>query len=188
MLLKDTRYRFALINFFPFVVLYNFAHILKKHPMKIEVGQSAPAFNLYDSDKNQVSLNDYKGKNVLLLFFPQAFTGVCTKELCGVRDDIARYSNANAQVLGISVDSIFTLAKFKEEQGYNFPLLSDFNKATSEAYGALYDTFVFDMKGVSKRAAFIIDKEGVVRYAEVLESAGDLPNFDAINEKLAELA
>ncbi|MFZ9718535.1 MAG: redoxin domain-containing protein, partial [Chitinophagaceae bacterium] len=94
----------------------------------------------------------------------------------------------SAQVLGISVDSIFTLAKFKEEQGYNFPLLSDFNKETSAAYGSLYESFVFDMKGVSKRAAFIVDKEGVVRYAEVLESAGDLPNFTAIQEKLTELA
>ena len=122
--------------------------------MKIEAGQAAPDFKLYDSEKNQVALSDLKGKNVLLLFFPQAFTGVCTKELCGVRDDIARYSNANAQVLGISVDSIFTLAKFKEEQGYNFPLLSDFNKEVSEAYGCLYETFVFDMKGVSRRSAF----------------------------------
>lgn len=156
--------------------------------MKIEVGQQAPDFTLYDSDKNEVSLSNFRGKNVLLLFFPQAFTGVCTKELCGVRDDIARYNSVNAQVLGISVDSIFTLAKFKEEQGYNFPLLSDFNKQVSAAYGCLYDTFVFNMQGVSKRSAFIVDKDGIIRYAEVLENAGELPNFEAINAKLAELA
>jgi peroxiredoxin len=153
----------------------------------IQIGQQAPDFTLYDSDKQKVSLSDYKGKNVLLLFYPQAFTGTCTKELCNTRDNIAIYNEANSQVFGISVDSIFTLAKFKEEQHLNFPLLSDFNKTTSAAYGSLYDNFVFDMKGVSKRSAFILDKQGVVRYAEVLESAGDLPDFAAIQKTLSEL-
>jgi len=153
--------------------------------MKIEAGQKAPDFSLYDSEKNKVNLSDYKGKNVLLLFFPQAFTSVCTKELCSIRDNIAQYNNVNAQVFGISVDSIFTLAKFKEEQKLNFPLLSDFNKEASQAYGTLYDTFVFDMKGVSKRSAFVIDEEGIVQYAEVLENAGDLPDFEAIEAALA---
>lgn len=155
--------------------------------MTIEIGKNAPEFTLHDSDKNKVSLSDFKGKNVLLLFFPQAFTGVCTKELCSIRDGIAIYNNANAQVLGISVDSVFTLAKFKEEQQYNFPLLSDFNKEVSTAYGSIYTDWILDMKGVSKRSAFIIDKEGIIRYAEVLESAGDIPNFDAIQQTLAEL-
>lgn len=158
---------------------------VKINDMKIEAGQKAPDFSLYDSDKNKVTLSDYKGKNVLLLFFPQAFTGVCTKELCSIRDNIALYNNVNAQVLGISVDSVFTLAKYKEEQKLNFPLLSDFNKEVSKAYGALYDTFVFDMKGVSKRSAFVIDEAGIVQYAEVLENAGDLPNFEAIEAALA---
>jgi peroxiredoxin len=116
-----------------------------------------------------------------------AFTGVCTKELCSIRDNIASYNNVNAQVLGVSVDSPFTLAKFKEEQHLNFPLLSDFNKEASTAYGTIYDAFIGWMKGVSKRSAFVIDKEGVVQYAEVLESAGDLPNFEAINNTLASL-
>lgn len=154
--------------------------------MKIEIGQKAPAFVLSDSAKNAVKLEDYKGKNVLLLFFPLAFTGVCTAELCSLRDDIASYNNANAQVFGISVDSLFTLAKFKEEQKLNFPLLSDFNKEVSAAYGAIYEDFL-GMKGVSKRSAFVIDKDGVVRYAEVLEKASDLPNFVAIKEALAKL-
>jgi len=118
-----------------------------------------------------------------------AFTGVCTKELCSVRDDISKYSNANAQVLAISVDSIFTLAKFKEEQGLNFPLISDFNKEVSSAYGSIYESFTdMDMRGVSKRSAFVVDKEGNIQYAEVLESAGDVPNFDAINEVLSRLS
>jgi peroxiredoxin len=125
--------------------------------MNIEIGSKAPDFTLFDSDKNKVSLSDFTGQNVLLLFFPAAFTGVCTTELCSVRDNMAQYASLHAKVLGISVDSIFTLAKFKEEQGYNFPLLSDFNKEVSTAYGSIYETFVFDMKGVSRRSAFVID-------------------------------
>jgi glutaredoxin-dependent peroxiredoxin len=154
---------------------------------QIQPGQPAPDFSLYDSDKQKITLSDYKGKNVLLLFFPQAFTGTCTKELCTTRDNIALYNQANAQVFAISVDSVFTLAKYKEDQHLNFPLLSDFNKTTSAHYGSLYDDFVFDMHGVSKRSAFIIDKLGIVRYAEVLEKASDLPDFTAIQKTLAEL-
>lgn len=155
--------------------------------MAIEIGQKAPEFTLYDSDKNKVSLADYKGKNVVLLFFPQSFTGVCTAELCTVRDNIALYNNSNAQVVGISVDSVFTLEKFKEEQKLNFPLLSDFNKEVSTAYDAIYIDWILDMKGVSKRSAFVLDKNGIVKYAEVLESAGDLPNFEAVQQTLAAL-
>lgn len=156
--------------------------------MTLQPGQAAPDFSLYDSDKNKVSLSSLKGQNVLLLFFPQAFTGVCTAELCGVRDNIGLYQHANATVLGISVDSIFTLGKFKADQQYNFPLLSDFNKEVSRAYGSIYEDWILDMKGVSKRSAFVIDKEGIIRYAEVLESAGDVPNFEAIHACLATLA
>jgi glutaredoxin-dependent peroxiredoxin len=156
--------------------------------MSIVVGQQAPEIALFNTEKNKVTLSEQKGKNVLILFFPQAFTGVCTAELCSVRDDIAKYNNANATVLGISVDSVFTLGKFKEEQSYNFDLLSDFNKETATTYGTIYDSWILDMKGVAKRSAFIVDKAGVVQYAEVLESPADLPNFEAINAKLAELA
>lgn len=155
--------------------------------MKIEIGQQAPEFSLFNSEKNKISLSDFKGKNVLLLFFPQAFTGVCTKELCSVRDQIALYNNADAQVLGISVDSLFTLSRFKAEQELNFPLLSDFNKEVSRDYDTLYDNWIFDMKGVSKRSAFVIDKLGVIRYFEVLENAGDMPNFEAIKASIATL-
>lgn len=155
--------------------------------MKIEIGQQAPDFTLYDTTKTKVSLSDLKGNNVLLLFFPQAFSRVCTKELCSVRDNISLYNNANATVLGISVDSVFTLAQFKEAQQYNFPLLSDFNKEVSAIYGSLYDTWILDMKGVSKRSAFVIDKEGIVRYAEVLEQANEEPNFANVEKALKEL-
>ena len=155
--------------------------------MATEVGGKAPQFTLVGSDTKEVSLSDYNGKNVVLLFFPMAFTGVCTDELCSMRDDIATYQGLDAEILAVSVDSPFTLAKFKEDQNLNFPLLSDFNKDVSEAYGAIYDEFVFGLKGVSKRSAFVIDKEGTVRYAEVLENAGELPNFEAVKETLSGL-
>jgi glutaredoxin-dependent peroxiredoxin len=153
----------------------------------LKIGDKAPAFKLFSSDKQEISLENYKGKNVVLLFFPLAFTSVCTAELCGVRDDIANYQNLNAEVLGISVDTPQTLAKFKEEQEYNFPLLSDFNKEASAAYGSMYETFVMGMRGVSKRSAFVIDGEGTIQYAEVLENAGDVPNLSAVKETLAKL-
>jgi peroxiredoxin len=155
--------------------------------MSIQKGQAAPDFSLFNTEKNKVALTDYKGKNLVILFFPLAFTGVCTTELCSVRDNLNVYTGLNAEVVGISVDSLFALGKFKEEQQYNFPLLSDFNKSTAKAYGAFYDEFVLDMQGVAKRAAFVVDKDGTVQYAEVLESAGDLPNFDAIKETLSGL-
>ena len=155
--------------------------------MQPVTSQPAPDFSLYDTNRNKVTLSDLKGQPVLLLFFPQAFTGVCTAELCSVRDNIAAYNNVQAQVLGISVDSVFTLAKFKEEQQYNFTLLSDFNKEVSAAYGTLYDTWILDMKGVSKRSAFVIDRQGIIRYAEVLENVKEVPDFAAIQAVLAEL-
>ena len=155
--------------------------------MKLSAGQQAPDFALYDSEKNKITLSDLKGHNVLLLFFPAAFTGTCTKELCSVRDNIALYNNADAKVFGISVDMVYSLSKYKQEQKLNFSLLSDFNKDVSLAYGCLYDTFSYDMKGVSKRAAFVIDKNGIVRYAEVLDDANDLPNFAGIQKILQSL-
>ena len=156
--------------------------------MKIEKGQQAPDFTLYDSEKNKLTLSDLHGQNVLLLFFPVAFTSTCTKELCSVRDNISWYNNANAKVLGISVDTVYTLAKYKEEQKLNFPLLSDFNKDVSTSYGSIYETFSLGMKGVSKRSAFVIDRNGVIQYAEVLENASEIPDFKAIESTLQSLA
>ena len=155
--------------------------------MPIQTGQQAPDFMLRDNEKNKVTLSDQKGKNVVLLFFPLAFTSTCTKELCYMRDNLSMYNSLNAQVYGISVDSLYSLNKFKQEQNLNFPLLSDFNKEASIAYDCLYETFSNDMKGVSKRASFVIDKEGIVRYAEVLENAGELPDFKAIEDTLNSL-
>jgi peroxiredoxin len=155
--------------------------------MKIEIGQLAPDFTLFDSKKKQVTLSELKGHNVLLLFFPLAFTSTCTKELCSVRDNITWYNKVDAKVFGISVDALHTLAKYKEEQGLNFTLLSDFNKDVSRLYDSIYELFGYNMKGVSKRSAFVIDKEGFIRYAEVLDNASEVPNFGAIQEILSAL-
>jgi glutaredoxin-dependent peroxiredoxin len=155
--------------------------------MAVEIGQAAPDFTLYSSERQQVTLSEQRGSTVLLLFFPAAFTSVCTAELCATRDNIAFYNNTNAKVFGISVDTVYSLAKFKEEQHLNFPLLSDYNKDVSVAYDTLYDTFAFGMKGVSKRSAFVIDGEGIVRYAEVLENAALQPNFQKIQDVIASI-
>lgn len=155
--------------------------------MTLKIGDKAPNFTLISSDKKEVSLDDFAGKNVVLLFFPLAYTGVCTTELCTMRDNLSVYESLDASIVAVSVDSFATLAKFKEDQNLNFDLLSDFNKQVSLAYGALYEEFVFGMKGVSKRSAFVIDKKGHIQYAEVLESAGDLPNFEEIQAALRQL-
>lgn len=155
--------------------------------MKIEVGQTAPDFTLYDSEKKQVTLSALRGQPVLVLFFPLAFTSVCTKELCSVRDNISWYNTINVKVLGISVDTLQTLAKFKEDQQLNFTLLSDFNKEVSHMYDTIYEMFGYNMKGVSKRSAFVIDAEGIVRYLEILENAGEVPDFTKIQEVLASI-
>lgn len=155
--------------------------------MPLQTGDKAPDFTLRASDKSQVQLKDYRGKNVVLLFFPLAFTGVCTKELCLMRDSIADYEKLDAQILAVSVDSLYALNKWKLEERFNFPMLSDFNRTVSKKYESLYPSFVYEMKGVSKRAAFVVDKAGVIRYAEVLENAGELPNFDAVKMVLQNL-
>ena len=150
--------------------------------MSLQVGDKAPDFKLFSSELKEVALSDFAGKKVVVHFFPLAFTGTCTTQLCTMRDSFGFYEGMNAAVLGISIDSPFTLAKYKEVEAYQFPLLSDFNKEASQAYGAYYDEFVFNLKGVAKRAAFVIDEKGAIAYAEVLENAGDLPNFEAIKK------
>ncbi len=158
--------------------------------MSLKVGDTAPKFELFDHNTEKVSLDQFSGKNVVLLFFPLANTSVCTEEMCTFRDELKVYENLDAQVLGISVDSPFALKMFAEKNNYNFPLLSDFNKEVSASYEALYDVFVpgkFDFKGVSKRSAFVIDKNGVIQYAEVLENAGEEPNYFAIKQTLEKI-
>ena len=153
--------------------------------MAISVGDKAPAFELYSTRKELVTLDSLKGKQVVLLFFPAAFTSTCTLELCTVRDSLTWYNQVNAEVFGISTDMVYTLIKFKEEQHLNFELLSDYNKEVSERYESLYETFSFGMKGVSKRSAFVIDSSGIIRYAEIVDKAGELPDFEKIKAALS---
>jgi peroxiredoxin len=153
----------------------------------INTGDKAPDFTLKNHDNEDVNLSSFQGKsNVVLLFFPFAFSSVCTDEMCTMRDNMKIYEGLDAEVLGISVDSFFTLKEFRKGNNLNFNLLSDFNKEVSTAYGALYDEF-FGNKGVSKRSAFVIDKEGKVRFAWVSDDAGKQPDYNAIRETLNEL-
>ena len=155
--------------------------------MSIQTGQAAPDFTLHTDQMEPWTLSEQSGHPVLLLFFPGAFTSVCTTELNSVNNDNERYQGAGVQVVGISTDSPFTLAEFKKAQDLSFPLLSDHDGEVSEAYGAKYDGDFTPMKlsRISKRSAFLIGSDGKVKYAEVLESAGDMPNFDAIHDAMS---
>ncbi len=155
--------------------------------MSANLDSKAPDFELQDTKGKKVSLSNYQGtKNVVLLFFPLAFSGTCTKELCTIRENMKLYDSLDAEVIGISIDSFFTLREFKKSENLNFTLLSDFNRETSEAYGVLNNDF-YGMEGVSKRASFVVDKEGTIRHREVLEDASNLPDFKAIQKTLREL-
>lgn len=155
--------------------------------MSLKTGDIAPDFSLYNSDRQLVTLSSLRGQNVVLLFFPFAFTSTCTAELCSVRDDIASYGKLDAKVLGISVDSPYTLKKYKEDQGLNFDLLSDFNKEVCGLYGSQYEVFNMGTKGVAKRSAFVVDRQGAIRYAEVLENASEIPDLGAVKDVLSKL-
>lgn len=149
--------------------------------------ERAPDFTLTNTNREQISLKDYKGQhNVVLLFFPLAFSSVCTKELCSTRDNMKLYESLDAEVIGISVDSMFTLKAFKEANNINFTLLSDFNKEVSRKYDSLYEDFL-GMKGVSKRSVFVINKEGNIVHSEILEDAGSIPDLNKVQEVLATL-
>ncbi len=148
----------------------------------------APDFTLKNTQNEDISLSNFKGeKNVVLLFFPLAFSGTCTKELCSTRDNLKIYDSLDAEVLAISVDSFFTLKAYKEAHNLNFSLLSDFNKEVSKKYDVLYEDF-FGLKGVSKRSVFVIDKKGGVVHQEILEESGKIPDFNKVQEALASLS
>jgi len=160
--------------------------------MALKVGDKAPSFTLKNHNLEDVSLGDFIGKqNVVILFFPLVNTAVCEKELCTMRDGLSQYGDLDAQVLAISVDSPFAQKLWMNKHGFNFPLLSDFNKEVCKKYEAYYDVFgagKFDYLGVAKRSAFVVDKEGIIKYAEVLENAGDEPDYNAIKMTLQNIA
>src|SRR5215471_3026520 len=136
--------------------------------MAAEVGTKAPDFTLMNEDRQPVTLSAERGHPVVLAFFPAAFSSVCTKELCTFRDSLARLNQAKAPVYGISVDTFFTLKAFQDSQGLTFPLLSDFNKEVIRQYGVFNEDMI-GLKGIAKRAVFVVDAEGVVRHREVLD-------------------
>jgi len=155
--------------------------------MAVDVGSKAPDFTLTNQERQPVKLSEQRGAPVVLAFFPAAFSSVCTKELCTFRDSLARLNQAKARVFGVSVDTFFTLKAFHDQQGYNFPLLSDFNKQAIRDYGVFNEDMI-GLKGIAKRAVFVIDKDGIVRHQEVLEDARNEPNYDAVFNALASLA
>ena len=152
----------------------------------IDVGGKAPDFTLTNQDRQPVTLSALKGRPVVLVFFPAAFSSVCTKELCTFRDSLSRLNTAAAQVLGISVDTFFTLKAFQTDQNLTFPLLSDFNKTAIRDYGVFNEDMI-GLKGIAKRAVFVIDKDGIVRHRQVLEDARNEPDYDAVFAALAGL-
>jgi glutaredoxin-dependent peroxiredoxin len=155
--------------------------------MSVDVGSTAPDFTLTNQDRQPVTLSAQRGKPVVLAFFPAAFSSVCTKELCTFRDSMAKLGQANAQVYGISVDTFFALKAFHDHEKLSFPLLSDFNKQAIREYGVFNEDMI-GLKGIAKRAVFVIDKDGVVRHREVLEDARNEPDYDRVFSALAALA
>jgi glutaredoxin-dependent peroxiredoxin len=155
--------------------------------MAADVGSKAPDFTLTNQERQPVTLSEQRGRPVVLAFFPAAFSSVCQKELCTFRDSLARLGQAKAQVYGISVDTFFTLKAFHDQQQLSFPLLSDFNKQAIKDYGVFNEDMI-GLKGIAKRAVFVLDKDGVVRHREVLEDARNEPDYEKVFSALASLA
>lgn len=155
--------------------------------MATDIGSKAPDFTLMNQERQPVTLSEQRGAPVVLAFFPAAFSSVCQKELCTFRDSMATLGQARAQVYGISVDTFFTLKAFHDQQKFNFPLLSDFNKQVIRDYGVFNEDMI-GLKGIAKRAVFVIDKDGVVRHQEVLDDARNEPDYGKVFSSLASLA
>ncbi len=155
--------------------------------MSVDVGTTAPDFTLPDHDRQAVTLSGERGRPVVLAFFPAAFSSVCTKELCTFRDQLSRLNRARAHVFGISVDTPFALKAFHNQEKLAFPLLSDFNKQVIRDYGVFNEDMI-GLKGIAKRAIFVLDGDGVVRYREVLDDARNEPNYQKVYETLDSLA
>ncbi|MGI0091519.1 MAG: peroxiredoxin [Nitrososphaerales archaeon] len=147
----------------------------------VEVGQNAPDVELVDSERKPAKISDYRGKPTVLLFYPGAFTGVCTKEMCNMRDNLSKYNQLGVSVVGISVDGPFANNAFKSANNINFPLLSDYNREAVKTYGNFHENFA-GIKGytASKRAVYVLDKDGTVRYKWVSENPGVEPDYATI--------
>ena len=156
--------------------------------MAVEVGQTAPEFSLYDQDLKERSLGEFKGKNVVLAFFPGAFTGTCTTEMCALRDRADQFSSLNAQVLGIGVDSPFVQKAWADVNNLNFPVLSDFNRQVVNQYDVAFPNLA-GLQGyiVADRAVFVVDKEGVVRFKWLGPSLTSEPDYEELRQALEQL-
>ena len=156
--------------------------------MTLKKGDQAPDFKLYSSDKKEISLADFNGKNLIIHFFPAAFTGVCEKEMCTFRDNLGKLSSANAKIFGVSVDLPFSADAFSKKNELNFPILSDMNREVTKAYDVLFPNLA-NVPGldVSARAVYLIDADGIIQYVEVTENPGVEPNYDAVMSAAASL-
>lgn len=149
--------------------------------MAVEIGKKAPEFKLYDTDRKERSLSEFAGKKVVLAFYPGAFTGVCTKEMCSFRDSLSKFNNVNAQVIGISVDPPFSNKAFADQNKLAFPILSDFKREVVKTYDAYHENFIgINGYTAAKRAVFVVDKGGVVQYKWVSDNPGVEPNYDEV--------
>ncbi|MCO5240108.1 MAG: redoxin domain-containing protein [Chitinophagaceae bacterium] len=155
--------------------------------MALTIGSKAPDFTLINTEKKEVSLKDFAGKTLVINFFPAAFTGVCTEQMCSNRDDQSFYSKLGASVVGVSVDMPFTLGVFKTQNNINFDLLSDFNKEMIKAYDMYLEDFVLGLKGVAKRGVTVVDGSGTVVYAEETANPGTQVNFEALKAALEKI-
>src|SRR6195256_3298859 len=154
--------------------------------MAAETGSIAPDFTLPNQDREPVTLSKQRGRPIVLAFFPAAFSSVCQKELCTFRDALSKLNKVNAQVYGISVDTFFALKAFADQQSLTFPLLSDFNKQVIRDYGVFNEDMI-GLKGIAKRAVFVIDKDGVVRHREALDDARNEPDYEQVRAAVAAL-
>jgi peroxiredoxin len=154
--------------------------------MAAETGSIAPDFTLPNQDREPVTLSKQRGRPIVLAFFPAAFSSVCQKELCTFRDALTKLNKVNAQVYGISVDTFFALKAFADQQSLTFPLLSDFNKQVIRDYGVFNEDMI-GLKGIAKRATFVLDKNGVIRHREVLDDARNEPDYDKVYQAVATL-
>src|SRR3989442_11485558 len=154
--------------------------------MAAETGSIAPDFTLPNQDREPVTLSKQRGRPTVLAFFPAAFSSVCQKELCTFRDALSQLNKVNAQVYGISVDTFFSLKAFADQQHLTFPLLSDFNKQVVRDYGVFNEDMI-GLKGIAKRAVFVVDKDGVIRYREVLDDARNEPDYRKVQQAVAAL-
>ena len=157
--------------------------------MPVDVGQAAPDFSLYDTDRQQRALSEFKGQNVVIAFFPGAFTGVCTTEMCTLRDSLSQFNSMNAQVIGISVDGAMVQKAFSDQNNLGFTVLSDFQRQAVSLYDVSLPNFAgMDGYVAAQRSVFVVDKEGIVKYKWVADSPGNEPNYEEVQRAVGQLS